>query len=307
MPSRSVSVPLGRRRYDLILLCCVVIIWGSSWPVMKDSVATVSPIWFTLLRYLIGALVLGGILVIKGRLRLPPRHDMPIVLSVGLLQMLVFTLLATTALQILPAGRAVILAYTMPLWVLAGTATIFGAQVGVRQILASAIGAGGIFILLDFGGLPNRGFENLLPCALLLVAAMAWALSMLHVQHHRWRRSALELAPWQMLLATSCLLPFALVAEGMPAMSWLVETWDSLFYVGIFATAFCSWAIVDLGTRIGAGILSTAMVGVPAVGLATSFAVGQDVPSLVVLAGSAAVLFAIGFIAADELRAKAAR
>lgn len=305
MLSRPLSAPPALRRYDLILLCSVIVIWGSSWPIMKSSVATVSPIWFTLLRYGIGALVLAGVVLIRGRLRFPSRHDLPIVLSVGLLQMLVFTLLATTALQILPAGRAVVLAYTMPLWVLVAAATIFGAQVGARQLLASAIGICGILILLDFGGFPERGFDKLWPCALLLLAALSWACSMLHVQRHRWHKSALELAPWQMAVAAVCLLPFALLVEGMPPLSSLVQTWDSLLYVGVFATAFCSWAIVDLGTRIGAGVLSTAMVGVPAVGLAASFATGQDIPSLAVLAGSATVLFAIGFIAAEQVRAKA--
>ena len=137
---------------------------------------------------------------------------------------------------------------------------------------------------------------------MLVFAALAWALSMLHVQHHRWTSSALELAPWQMSLAAARLLPFALLVEGMPQFSWLVETWDSLLFVGVLATAFCSWAVVDLGTRVGAGVLSTAMTGVPAVGLALSFAVGQDTPSFAVLAGSAAILLSIAFAAAGELR-----
>lgn len=216
MPSRSFFLVLGQRRLDLILTGGVIIIWGISWPVMKSSVATIPPIWFTVLRYLIGALVLTSILIALGRLRIPHRRDLPIILSVGLLQMLAFTALAATALQIVPAGRAVVLAYTMPLWVLPMAAVLFKERIGTRRSFANALGIGGILVLMDFGRIGYAGFESILPYALLLTAAMAWAVCMVHVSHHRWAASALDLAPWQMALAAVCLFPLALAIEGPP-------------------------------------------------------------------------------------------
>lgn len=303
MPSRGFIAVLGPRRLDLILIGCVILIWGFSWPVMKSSVAVIPPIWFTVLRYLIGALVLTGILVALGRLRIPHRRDLPIVLSVGLLQMLVFTALAATALQILPTGRAVVLAYTMPLWVLPAAALLLGARVGPRQAMATALGLGGILALVDIGGFFYAGIETLVPYALLLAAALAWAVCMIHVHHHRWIGRTLDLAPWQMGLATICLVPLALAMEGAPQISWIIETWDSLLFVGVLATAFCSWAVIDVGTRTGAGAISIAMLGVPAVGLVASFVVGQETPTLAVVAGSAAILFSISVVAVEDLKA----
>jgi drug/metabolite transporter (DMT)-like permease len=296
MLTRALVAIFGRW-LDLVLVGCVVLIWGLSWPVMKSSVAIIPPIWFTVLRYLIGALVLTAILTAFGRLRIPHRRDLPVVLSVGLLQMLVFTALAATALQILPTGRAVVLAYTMPLWVL-----LLGAQIGRRQAMAGALGLAGILALVDIGGFFKTGMATLVPCALLLTAALAWAVCMIHVHHHRWIGATLDLAPWQMALATICLVPLAFALEGAPRISWMVDTWGSLLFVGVLATAFCSWAVVDVGTRTGAGVVSIAMLGVPAVGLVASFIVGQETPTLAVVAGSAAILFSISVVASEALK-----
>jgi drug/metabolite transporter (DMT)-like permease len=292
----------GQRRLDLIVLACVVLIWGLNWPVMKAAVAIVPPIWFTVFRYLIGTLVLTGVLVVAGRLRIPHRRDVPIILSVGLLQMLVFTVLSVTALQMLPAGRAAVVAYTTSLWVLPAAALLRRAPLERVQALAGAFGLVGILALVDFSEFIHIGLATLLPYALLLAAAFGWAACMVHVQHHRWTCSALDLAPWQMAVATACVVPFAFIVEGYPQGAWVVQTWDSLLFVGVLGTAFGSWAVVDVGTRVGAGVISVAMTGVPAVGLATSFALGHDTPTLAVVAGSAAILFSIGVVAAEQLR-----
>ena len=202
----------------------------------------------------------------------------------------------------MPTGRAVVLAYTMPLWVLPMAALLPGARVGRRQVMAAALGLSGIIALMDLGGFRTSGTDTIVAYGLLLGAALAWAICMVHVHHHRWVGATLDLAPWQMALATVCLLPLAFVLEGAPRLSWLLGTWDSLLFIGVLATAFCSWAVVDVGTRSGAGTVSIALLGVPAVGLIASFIVGQDTPSLGLVAGSAAILFSISVVTYEAAR-----
>lgn len=62
-------------------------------------------------------------------------------------------------------------------------------------------------------------------------------------------------------------------------------------------------AVVDVGTRSGAGVVSIALLGVPVVGLAVSFIVGQEAPSLSLLAGTAAILFSISVVMPRGARA----
>src|SRR3546814_13901650 len=81
---------------------------------------------------------------------------------------------------------------------------------------------------------------------MLLAAALAWSVAILHIRAHKWDSSPLQLAPWQMLLAVP---PLAI-------LSWLTEDWGSirwdgatalvLAYNGPLATAFCFWAVVSV-------------------------------------------------------------
>ena len=59
--------------------------------------------------------------------------------------------------------------------------------------------------------------------AMLMGAAAAWAITIVTVRGHRFRSSALSLAPWQMLIAATLLLPVAMSAEGLPGQLTLAR------------------------------------------------------------------------------------
>ena len=89
-----------------LLLGSVILLWGINWPVMKLGLADIPPMTFAVIRMLLGAVCMFGVLAVRGnRIRLPSRHDLPIVLTVGLLQMGAFLGLVTVALQFVSAGR----------------------------------------------------------------------------------------------------------------------------------------------------------------------------------------------------------
>jgi hypothetical protein len=114
-PSGTVSP-----RMAWLLLGSVILLWGINWPVMKLGLVDIPPMTFAVIRMLLGAVCMFGVLALRGRIRLPSRHDLPIVLTVGLLQMGAFLGLVTVALQFVSAGRSSILAYTTALWVVPG-------------------------------------------------------------------------------------------------------------------------------------------------------------------------------------------
>ena len=85
------------RRTAFLLLAMVVVLWGINWPIMKIGVAAIPPLWFGVLRLAIGAAVLFLVLIGTGRLAIPTRRDLPIIASVGLLQMAGFLALVNVA------------------------------------------------------------------------------------------------------------------------------------------------------------------------------------------------------------------
>ena len=75
------------RRRAVVLMGCLVLIWGCNRPVNKTILTHISPLWFACVRM---ALAISLFLVQGFRadgIKLPARADYPIVLSVGLVQM----------------------------------------------------------------------------------------------------------------------------------------------------------------------------------------------------------------------------
>lgn len=48
---------------------------------------------------------------------IPERRDIPVILSVALLHMTIFSVLVAAGVRFLPASKAIVLGYTTPLWV----------------------------------------------------------------------------------------------------------------------------------------------------------------------------------------------
>ena len=66
---------------------------------------------------------------------LPRRGDIPVILTVALLHMGAFAVLTAFGLQLVPAGRSIVLGYTTPLWV-APAAWLFLREPVARSQLA---------------------------------------------------------------------------------------------------------------------------------------------------------------------------
>jgi hypothetical protein len=72
-----------------------VLAWGLTWPVNKVVLATLPPIWAVSLRAAIATIALFALQAASGRLTLPPRGDLPVLISITLLHMVGFNLLAS--------------------------------------------------------------------------------------------------------------------------------------------------------------------------------------------------------------------
>src|ERR1700736_3781692 len=111
MPNQQLS-----HRFALAMLGLVVLTWGMNWPVTKIIVRDVSPLWSTAMRCAIAAAVLAPLLWLRGEFIIPRRGDVTVILSTSLLHMTAYSALIAIGLRFLPAGRAIVLGYTTPLW-----------------------------------------------------------------------------------------------------------------------------------------------------------------------------------------------
>lgn len=261
------------------LLVSVVVIWAVTWPVIKVGVTAVPPLWYNAVRYLIATFCLFVFVGLRRGVVVPSRSDWRLVAVSGVLQMAVFSALAGVALTRLPPGRAAFLCYSTPLWVVPLAAWYLREPASRRAIAGLVVGLLGMVVIVAPTLQPHAGGE-VLPYAMLMTAAAAWALSIVFVRAHRFEATTLALAPWQTLLAGVLLSALAVAVEGGPPAIGKTGLL-SLAYVGPVATAFAYWALVEVGRQFQARTISMALLAVPALGLLLSaLALGEtvDVP-----------------------------
>lgn len=251
----------------LILLGLIIVLWGSNWTVMKMGLTYIPPLTFSAARMIMGAAILFSVAAALGELRLPSRHDWPIVLGVGLVQMAGFMALTTFALQFVPAGRSAILAYTTSLWVVPIALLVLGERLNRLKLSGFLCGLGGVAVLFNPFGFDWSNRHVLIGNGLLLFAALLWAVLIVQIRNHRWEGSPLSLGPWQFTVGACLLVPLAAVLENDRPIRWSVELGWVLFYNGPIATAFCFWAMITVNRALPAITTSLGSLGVPAFGL----------------------------------------
>lgn len=278
-----------------VLLLLLIVTWAVSWPVIKVGVAAGAPIWFGFWRYLIAALALFTFVALRRQLVFPPRADWPLIAVSGALQMAAYSALTGLALTILPPGRASVLAFSTPLWVVPLAALWLGEPITRRAGFGVGLGLLGVFAIAAPSFHPE-GRSQIVAYAMLMGAAAAWAISIVFVRRHRFTATALALAPWQMLIAAGLLLPLASLCEGPPRLG--VRSAAALAYVGPVATAFAYWAVVEAGRHIRASTMSMALLSTPSLGITISALVlGEKVGSSLI---AGVVLIGVGIRLANS-------
>jgi drug/metabolite transporter (DMT)-like permease len=270
------------------LLALLVGVWAVSWPVIKIGVGAVPPIWFGCLRYAIATVVLAAIAGAKGRLHWPSRADRRLIFASGTLQMAAYSALTGLALTQLPAGRASVLGFSTPLWVVPLAVWRGQERPTPSALLGVGVGLGGILVIA-LPTLLRGGAHQAAPYLMLTAAAFAWAITIVFVREHRFDADPLALAPWQTLVASAVLFVVAIASEGPPPSVVGARAVAARVYVGPVATAFADWAMVEIGRRIPASTLSVALLATPSLGLAISALVQRERIDAPLLAGIALV------------------
>jgi drug/metabolite transporter (DMT)-like permease len=224
----------------------------------------VPPLWAVALRSLIATVVLFALAWALGRLVLPPRGDLPVLLSITLLHMVGFTVLTSFGLAVVPAGRSVVLAYTTPLWVTPGAWLFLGEPLTARRAIGVLVGLVGLAILFNPFAFDWTSREAVIGNAAILAGAFLWAGSILHIRGHRWRTTPFQLLPWELALASAILLPLSLAFEGAPAWAWTPALLALLAYGGMPGTALPYWAIAMATRRLPAVTISLGLLATPA-------------------------------------------
>jgi drug/metabolite transporter (DMT)-like permease len=254
----------------LLLFAIVVVSWGSNWPITKTLVQSVSPLWTSAIRSAIATVALLVLLAARGQLVLPRRGDIPVVLAVAVLHMGAFAALVAFGLQLLPAGRSIVLGYTTPLWVAPAAWLFLREPVTGSRLAGIGLGLVGLVAMFNPLAFDWNDRDALTGNGLILLAALCWAANIVYVRAHRWISTPFQMVFWQALIATAILSVLAWSIDGVPQVSWSPGLVTAFLYTGICGTALAHWAMVMVNRSLPAVTTSLGLLATPVVGVAIS-------------------------------------
>jgi drug/metabolite transporter (DMT)-like permease len=249
------------------LLALVVFAWGTNWPVTRTIVHEVPPLWSTAIRCMIAAAGLAPLLWAQGDFIIPKRGDMPVVLCTSILHMVAFSALVAAGLQFVPAGRAIVLGYTTPLWVAIGASIFLSEAITARRAIGIGFGLAGLAVIFNPATLNWDDRNALYGSGLILIAAFCWAANIVYVRAHRWISTPFQLVFWQVLLAAGLLSVIAWFTEGAPHIVWTARLSALMLYSGIVSTAFANWAMTMVNRSLPAVTTSLCLLATPLLGI----------------------------------------
>lgn len=289
---------MENRRVGLIALVTTIFCYGTLWTAGKVSVDYLPPLWFTAGRFAIGSLFIALVLSAQGRLKLPDRADLPIVLSVGAVMLGMYSSIFQNALQFVDAGRATILGYTTTVFVTPLAILILGEKLSRLKAMGLAAALAGVLILFSPAEMDWSNPDTVLGNGLLVACVMLWSAVILHLRVHRQVSDTLSLVPWYLLVAACVAMISALIFEGAPAFEISGTGWLLFFYTGIVCTGLGNWGVTTAIMNLPTTTSSIGLLGVPVFATGISVLFMGEAITLPLIAGLSLI---IGGIAAVTL------
>ena len=288
----------------LLMLGVVVLCWGTTWPVNKALLAYVPPVWSVALRSVVSAVALFAISAFFTGLVRPTKADAPVLVSMVLLHMVGFAVLATLGLQVVQAGQSTVLAYTSVLWAPIFAALFLRERVSLRKAIGLALGILGLMLIFNPLTFNWRDHAAIMGNGALLLAAVLWGLSIVHNRAHAWKATPFQLAPWQALMAAVILSGIAFLIEGWPHVDWNAHSIVLLLFAGVPGTALAYWAVAVASSELPAATTSLGLLGTPAVSVVVAMLILGERPTVALIAALVLILagVAVGMSGADARR-----
>jgi len=255
--------------FPYLLLAALSLFWGLNWPGMKIIVSEVPVWWFRALCLIAGGSILMSLSALSGnRCRLQGGEIGPVLLC-GTFAILGWMVCSAYGVSLMPAGRASIVAFTMPLWATIAAAYVLGERITTSKVLGLLLGLSGLAVLIG----PDLLILKRAPVGALFMlgAAVSWAIGTVLVKHIDWRLPTLSNIAWQLLMSAIPVTFIALLTEPFPPLGELsLRATLAFAYIILFPMSFCQWAYFKSVGLLPASIAAIGTLMVPVIGVYSS-------------------------------------
>jgi drug/metabolite transporter (DMT)-like permease len=262
---QSETIPLK----GLILLAALTLFWGFNWPFMKIALSEVPVWWFRSYCLLIGGAGLLLFAKVARQIVLPIKPEIRPLLYCVLFNVLGWHLFSAYGVTLMPAGRAVIIAFMMPVWASILGSLFLNEPLTKTKIIALLLGLFGLGVLIgpDLLSLKSKPIGAL--C--MLAASISWACGTVIFKKTNWHSPTMALAGWQLIIGGVPIIIVALFYErSFDPMQLSSQAYYALGYVVALPMIFCQWAYLKSVRTLPASLAAMSTLGIPVVGIFSS-------------------------------------
>jgi drug/metabolite transporter (DMT)-like permease len=260
--------------------------WGINWIAARIILEALPPWTMRTIGIGLGDLTLFAAAAIAGISLAVPRSERVKILIAGFFNVAVFGVGSAYAQVYGTTSRAIVIAYSMPIWSALLAHFVLKEKLNAVKLGALALCATGLAILIF--PLARTGFP--LGALIALVCAWSWAAGTIYLKWAKIRTATLTSAAWQLLFGWLMLAGGMLIFEGVPQLWPLpmnVVAWIGYNgFIGMGLAYFLWFVVAD---RLPTTTASLGSLLVPVVGVIGSAIVIGERPSLFDMMGFACI------------------
>lgn len=252
-----------------LMLASLGLFWGLNWPGMKIALSEITIWWFRAMSVAAGAIGLLGIAALAGQKVRPTRAEIRPLLICTVFNILGWHLFTGYGVSLMPAGRASIIAFTMPVWASLLAVWLLGERMTAYRIAGLILGMTGLGVLIG----PDLAVFDQAPIGamFMLGAAMTWALGTVLFKKFDWTSPVATLIGWQLGIGALFIAAGAAVLEPLPdPTTWSTDVILALIYLFALPMVYCQWAYFSVVRIFPAAVAAIGTLAVPIVGVFSS-------------------------------------
>jgi len=283
---------MSERRSAYLLLFAMAVCFGGTWPAGKLAVDDVSPFTVAATRFTLATLLLAFWASRRGRLALPKRRDLPLVLALGATAVAGYNALFLYGLELAPASwGAIIVPGLAPVCTVLIAWPVLGERIGARGVAGLLLAFAGLIAVIGPGGGVDR--DRLVGAALFVAGAACWGVYSVLGKSATARFGAVTATLYATATGALLLLPFSIGESGWSELANADgSAWASILYLAVFGTVLAFVLFYEGVSRIGASQATAFALLIPIFGvigsvlvLGESIGAGTLVGGIAILAG----------------------
>jgi drug/metabolite transporter (DMT)-like permease len=257
------------------LLGLLVLMWGLTWPITKIALSQIDPWTLRAVGLNLGGIALLIVAHFQGYRPFVDRDEVKYLIPVALFNITLWSITAAYGLSQVAAGRAIIIAYTMPVWSSILSVVVLHEPFGLRRLLGLILAVAGLAMLVA------PAWKNLedapVGVALLIFASLSWAIGTIAYKAVAWRSPAIVLAGWQLVLG-AIPITIGMMIVGHPAVLAMISprTAAALAFVIIVPMFLCYYIWFKVVELLPVGISSIGVTAVPIIGVLAGALILQE-------------------------------